>query len=357
MYKSGSMKALVWAVWATLAFLGLFILACSSEKKTPPSSTSTNSDNQPQTKQTNAGQTPSQMLGRNWPDEFIAEEGVGIKGILRICDDASKIVPALGMPTEVNEIDNVWDGKIDDYDYSTEAGWSGTDLITVRVKKKTNRIIAIGLYSGVNWRTAKGISKGGTLLDLTRVYKKEPSEDVGFLSTGYEYEGLGITFYPGDYVTVTDDQGLPRKTQEVKSIEIRKAAGKRCPPSDSVAYDDETPLSWLRCPLGQTYTKETCKGKASKYKAGKAGNSCPVGYRIPTVEEITNLLSSTDAGIEIGKCASNFKCQRLLGNDMGEYLAIQEGDDAYWKISLKTGSYIQIEEEDSVNARCIRYEY
>lgn len=293
---------------------------------------------------------------KHLPDEIIIEEGVGIKGGLHLCDDASKIVPALGTPTTVKEIDNIWDGKVDDYEYSNSDSWLTPDRLAVRVNKRTNQIIAIGAFSEMNWRTVKGIHKGSTLLDLPRVYGKDPYENISFFSTSYEYNKIGVKFYTGQTAKVLDEQGLPRQTEEIVTVEVRKPKGRKCPLPNSVVFENDYLIYWLRCPLGQKAVGGKCKGGESKFTLKRENAKCPIGYRLPAIEELTELIEGVEdgSGTETKNCINSYRCNKLFGNDVGEYVAFREEDESYWKVSFKNGVTTRLKEGDSVGIRCIQ---
>ncbi len=86
-----------------------------------------------------------------------------------------------------------------------------------------------------------------------------------------------------------------------------------------------TSLSWLRCPIGQRFHGGKCRGARKTLREMAIGNTCPKGYRVPTVEEIILLLGDCDhqAGrVESGTCRSCYRspvCNEMFGDDRGWY--------------------------------------
>jgi len=159
--------------------------------------------------------------------EFI--EGVGWRGKITLCDAPERVQEAFGPPTIVNEIENVWHGLIDKYEYEDAASRAESSLapsyLTVVVHKPTKRVIAVA-YEGP-WRTTRGLRQGETELDMRRLYGDRFEE--GMTGGSFEYENVGLTFYTtGEDREVADDEGLTRRVRVLGSIELRLDR-RRCP--------------------------------------------------------------------------------------------------------------------------------
>jgi len=95
--------------------------------------------------------------------------------------------------------------------------------------------------------------------------------------------------------------------------------------TDAEIRQPGTDLFWLRCPLGQTWRGGACAGNPRAMIWREAGGACPPGYRLPTRQELADLLGGCDADVDdekAGWCAScrdSDTCGELFGADDGWY--------------------------------------
>jgi TolB-like protein len=76
-------------------------------------------------------------------------------------------------------------------------------------------------------------------------------------------------------------------------------------------------VAWLRCPVGKRWDGAKCVGKTAEVSRAKANLSCPAGYRLPTREELTSLVTD-EAGLFL-RCAALPACAEAFGEDKGTY--------------------------------------
>jgi hypothetical protein len=147
--------------------------------------------------------------------------GEGIVGGLQLCAPVSTVLAELGRPDEVSEVRSIIYGPTDWYEYEKRG-------LRVIVSRESQRVTTIAVLR--NWYTDEGVSSRDTLLDARAVYKcREMGPDDWFCELGKN----NIEFATGDWVTVEDSTGLPRKTQRLAAVIISPV---------------HSPANWPRCP-------------------------------------------------------------------------------------------------------------
>ncbi len=145
---------------------------------------------------------------------------------------------------------------------------------------------------------------------------------------------------------------------ELEAAAPDEASGVRRP-------DDEgqpgTRLRWLRCPVGQTWSGSACVGSAAKLDWRAARTSCPSGFRLPTRQEIVDLLGACDDAVRSGQsgycraCDAGDTCRAMFTPDSGVYWVASPLDDSRaWRTGFGDGRlsiWYLLDEEYSV--RCV----
>jgi len=84
-------------------------------------------------------------------------------------------------------------------------------------------------------------------------------------------------------------------------------------------------LLWLRCPLHQEWNGTACTGEMTKYNQDHALMACPVGFRVPTRDELINLLDDCNDRVVRGSygtcnsCKDSAACSQMFDAQEGYY--------------------------------------
>ncbi len=119
-------------------------------------------------------------------------------------------------------------------------------------------------------------------------------------------------------------------------------------------------LYWQRCPIGQSWNGTECLGKAKKMSWENAKKACPAGYRLPTREEIVELLGKCDNPVRNGKwgycnsCDTSKSCDGLFESDKGWYWTSTPVDENItWRADFGEGYVCWGLKLDHNEVRCV----
>ncbi len=125
---------------------------------------------------------------------------------------------------------------------------------------------------------------------------------------------------------------------------------------DGTVFDSETGLTWMRCPLGQTWTGRTCLGPASTTKVfpqalthNYAGQS---DWRLPSIDELRSIKQASPSPLYIDLKAfpntsglKNWSSSMILGPEDGYSpvpgIVINLGPTRYWSLDFATGNTVE----------------
>lgn len=120
-----------------------------------------------------------------------------------------------------------------------------------------------------------------------------------------------------------------------------------------------TGLTWLRCPVGQSWAGSRCEGRVAPMDWQQAARSCPEGYRLPSPEELQAILDGCAPGAAARgppcrPCARSAVCSRLFGADEGAYWTEAAEGDRAWTARLGDGSFRAVARSAEAGARCVK---
>ena len=126
-------------------------------------------------------------------------------------------------------------------------------------------------------------------------------------------------------------------------------------------------LYWLRCRVGREWTGRNCTGRTRSMSWSEALKACPVGYRLPTKQELVLLLDGCNSGVKSGRggrcnsCEDSSKCSSMFGEDTGDYWSSTPSHskpDHAWIVRFDPpwGAWhvIRDKESSTKDARCVR---
>jgi hypothetical protein len=130
-------------------------------------------------------------------------------------------------------------------------------------------------------------------------------------------------------------------------------------PSPEIKQPDSM-LHWLRCPLGQSWNGKTCKGNPKKMNWESAKRACPAGYRLPSREELIDILGRCEKKVETGgwgtcnRCADSKRCAALFSKDTGWYWSSTPVDkNVSWRADFGGGYMAWGLRQESNQVRCV----
>jgi hypothetical protein len=120
-------------------------------------------------------------------------------------------------------------------------------------------------------------------------------------------------------------------------------------------------LYWLRCAVGQTWNGSSCTGKKKVIRWQAAKQACPSGYRLPTRQELVDLLGGCNGDVHSGKggycnkCSESSNCSRMFPSDTDWYWSSSPyDDDLAWYANFDDGSVDWGINVFASDVRCVR---
>jgi hypothetical protein len=122
-----------------------------------------------------------------------------------------------------------------------------------------------------------------------------------------------------------------------------------------------TDLTWLRCPLGQTWDVSSCIGIRQGMDWETAKANCPAGYRLPDRQEYMVLLGACDEEVSAGRpgscdsCSDSSDCSSMFGEDEGWYWSSSAGPDGTaYLVGFRAGYVTNHRTDAGFAVRCLR---
>lgn len=117
-------------------------------------------------------------------------------------------------------------------------------------------------------------------------------------------------------------------------------------------------LIWLRCPAGQRWSREGCRGDAVLASRAEAAHACPEGCRLPSREEFAAILAGCAPAAADGErscrpCVESPACSQLLGRDARTFwAAAPEGPGCM--VRLSDGAFLVAPRDARALVRCVQ---
>jgi hypothetical protein len=120
-------------------------------------------------------------------------------------------------------------------------------------------------------------------------------------------------------------------------------------------------LIWLRCPLAQTWNGADCIGSVSTFDWNTALSACPSGYRLPTRQELIDLLGGCDNAVKSGNegtckpCRESIVCNAMFPEDENWYWSSTQFDaTSAWYTAFYGGRVYRNPKTAQDYVRCVR---
>ena len=101
-----------------------------------------------------------------------------------------------------------------------------------------------------------------------------------------------------------------------------------CDPLAEISHADSS-VVWLQCPLGTCFDGSACVGEPQTVSWHDALEACPAGYRLPTLEELEELLECVGGWSTCDPCGLSVPCANLFRPE-GEYFTDADLDRSYY---------------------------